>query len=399
MVVIAVGKLIMWTKEEIKMVKILTILMVLLTSEYGFAEITTTKLETLPNVAWERNFNDNYRECNSVGISPKTNELILAGDLSANRNKEKGIWFWRVDSEGNKTTDVVIKQLTFENKTVKLLHLFSMLINDDESVWLIAEADFPRTILLRITPNGDILMSRRITGGIDISKGVLLPGNEVLIVGNISGKASFMKFDATGKEVWKKTSNHSGFGKYYDGIPSKDGGFVLVENSGSSNSFVVDSKEIYLSKFSANGEKITENKLSGKLGNIVKGQDGSVALLYDRNATEGLGYWINKYDIGLNFIWSSNVAEHEYSIENLNMSLVSNMDYILSGQTFGDFKGFMAFVDSNGNKKWEYYSKIRTAGPKILCIGAVCYLVDTTLNTLDAEYNPITQIKITKFQL
>lgn len=383
---------------------ILIILTVIFLSSVNNAlsdSIPVTKIDTLPNLSWERVYNDKYYKISIATINPKSKELVLAGNVNNFRTdiqKIKGIWIWKINNDGNKIADVTLKEITVDKTISKPFRLISMLVNEDESIWLIVESDFPRVQLIKTNFNGDILMATKMTGGITISKVLPLSNKGFLVIGDIAGKASFMKIDATGKEVWKKTSIRNAYGKFYDGIPAIDGGFILVENSGATNSYALDGNAVFLTKYSADGVKQDEKSFPGRLGSLVTGPNDTFAVLYDKNAFEGLGYLVQSYDMGLNLKWSLNVATHKYAINNFKIRSLNNGNYIVTGDTFGDFKTFVAYIDASGVQKWDYNGNTFVYGTDITCTGATCYLVEVVSNDVDTNNEDIKQVKAIKFQ-
>ena len=407
MVVIAVIKHInlqLILLKEYKMKNLLVSLVVIITSNIGYVLADTSSIANiniLPNISWEQVYNNTYCENKHTIINKKPNEIIVAGNFNnfkSGINQNKGIWVWKLNNDGHKIAEITINRIPIGNRISRPIRLIDLLVNQDESIWLIAEADFPRELLIKTNLNGDILMSREITGGMNISRALLLSDTGFLVIGDLNGKAFFMKIDATGKEVWRRSSVHNTYGKFYDGIPTKDGGFILVENFDATNNYALDGKTIFITKYSAAGVKLNEKKFSGRLGKLVVIQNDTFAILYDKNAYEGLGYWVKVYDIELNLQWSQNVAIHEYEIDNLNISQLNNDDYIISGQTFGDFKTIVVYVDKTGTKKWEYHSKVSATNPDIACVSTICYLVETIYNEIDAQMNTVNLIKVTKFR-
>lgn len=385
-----------------KIILVILVYVILLSAKSGLSETSqiANKVDALTSIAWERTFNDQYCKIALATLNPKSKELVIAGhanNFTTDIQRNKGIWLWKINEIGNKVADVSIKNITIGKATYKLDQLKAMLVNEDGSIWLIAEANITN-LLIKTNFVGDILLSKEIDAGINVSKALSLLDNGLLVIGSIKGKTFFMKFDASGKELWRKISSRNEYGKFYDGIPTKDGGFILVENSGAPNDFVFNTTKIYISYYNAVGEKQNEKYLSGQFGSIATGLNDTYSILYDKKPSEGQDYWIQVYDKDLNPKWNLNVATTMYAIANFKMNSLQNGNYIITGEKIVDDKTLVNYIDTTGVIRWEYTGKTFVYGTDIICSNTVCYLIEAVSNTLDTQGADIIQVKVIKFQ-
>lgn len=355
---------------------------------------TDTKFKILPNVSWERIYNEQDFKNDFAKISPKSLKLILAGGYL---QAKAGIWIWKIDDDGKKIAEVTLNEVKINNRTAKPYRIIDIVINYDESIWVIAEAEPSQIVLVKTNFNGELLSSQRITGGMIISKAVPLSDGSLLMIGHVHGKATYIKLDATGKEEWTKTSSQNDYSSFVNGFPSKDGGFVLFENSGASSNYALDGKAIIINKYTANGIKISDSSITTNLGLEISAVafDDTFTILYGKDDTsDQRQYFVEQYDMKLNSKWKLNVVTPKYALAPLNISSVNNGSYIVASQLIGSFEQFIAYLDASGAKKWDYTSKMLADKPKnLVCTGSTCFLIETIFNENNTE-----QIKVTKFR-
>lgn len=378
---------------------ILLLAFLMLSGTCVFAETYSVgvKLDTLPNISWERIYNEQYFNNDVAKISPKSMKLVLAGGFL---QAEAGIWIWMIDGDGKKIAEITLNEVQINKRTTKPYRIIDIVINDDESIWVIAETESSQIILIKTNFFGELLLSQRITGGMIINKALPLSDGSLVVIGELNGKATCTKLDTAGKEEWTKTSGRNDYSSFVNGLPSKDGGFILLENAGASNSHGLDGKAIVISKFTASGIKITDTSVTTKLGHEVGivAFDDTISILYGKvDTNDQRQYFVEQYDTKLNSKWKSNVVTAKFAVWPFNISSVNNGSYIVAGTIIGDFERFIAYLDASGAKRWDHTGKKLTdMANNIACAGSTCYLIETIINTVD-RYNT-QQIKVTKFR-
>lgn len=357
----------------------------------------SAKLDKLPNVSWERIYNEQDFKNDVAKINPKSMKLILAGGFL---QAKAGIWIWMIDGDGKKIAEVTLNEVKINKRTVKPYRIIDIVINDDESIWVIAEAEPSQIVLIKTNFYGELLSSQRITGGMIIRKAIPLIDGGLLMIGHVHGKATCTKLDATGKEEWTKISGRNEYSSFVNGLPSKNGGFVLLENAGASSNYALDGKAIIINKYTANGVKISDSNITTKLGLEIGtvAFDDTFSILYAKDDTsDQRQYFLEQYDMKLNSKWKSNVVTAKYAVWPFNISSLNNGSYVVAGQFIGDFERFIAYLDASGAKRWDYTSKkLADMANNVACAGSTCYLIETIINTVDRDNTQ--QIKVTKFR-
>ena len=360
-------------------------------------------IDKLPSIIWEITFGDETSVYSNeyISILTKTNELIVGGYSETHTNgktNNNGIWIWKVSESGAKTCDVDIKNITIGRITYELNNIQSMIVNDDETIVLVVNTTKSSSLLLKINFNGDILLSKNIGETKSIYKIISLSNNCLLLIGEDNGYPAFIKIDETGNNLWSKGSDRSKYGNFIDGIATKDGGFLLVENTGASSKTNTDITDIFIIKYNASGEKQNEIHLSGKYGNIGIGQNNNVAILYDKSRTYAQDVWLQVYDSDFVPSWNTSIASSVLNIGNYKMSIFQNSSYMIAGNEVRTFKPLVTYVDQSGKIVWSYLSQSPEKGSNtdLVCSSLSCYVV-YSVYTLLTKDDIITKIKVIRF--
>ncbi len=383
----------------------ITVATILIMSGDCFAASSEMKhIENLPSISWEHTFgNQNFKDENEqLFLTPESKELIIAGrsvKYNNNHYQGEGIWVWKVDNLGHKKTETNLKAIKTLNSSIILKKTQCMLICNDETIMLITKSDLDETILLKIKFNGDILFTRNMGPRHNITKILPTPNNNFTLIGDEKGIPSINTIDGNGKELWSKVFQQHGFGRFVDGIPTKDGSFFLVENSGAQTEYITDTSDVFIAKYNAKGEKENEQYLSGRYGNIVKGQNNSLVILYDKSHTRAQDFWAQAYDSELTPLWNRNVTTTPFGIGNFKIAAQPNGNFVVAGLMVDTGKTFVSYHDSLGVKKWDCMSNKPEYAFDIdvVCADSACYLVES-VPTLRTKDDDVRKIKVIKFQ-
>ncbi|CAM3709168.1 hypothetical protein FLGE108171_11520 [Flavobacterium gelidilacus] len=187
----------------------------------------------------------------------------------------------------------------------------------------------------------------------------------------------------SGKKVWSKSIGGSNFEEIHGVIATKDGGFVVVGDTKSSDGDITDKKyaleDIWLSKYNAEGNLLWSKTYGGSeddLGySVIENTDGTLVIAGYSKSSDGevpsnLGmhdFFIFKTDSEGNLIWakSHGFMSHDHAHKIINTSdggyfVVGYVDYAGIGKSnkgvlhgVGEFYGIK--LDANGNKLWDKY--------------------------------------------
>lgn len=359
--------------------------------------------ESLPGLLWDRYFGDNnlVYQTKFVNLSAHSRELIICGYsevFSKDRKQSEGVWIWKINEAGSKIAELNIKNVQIDKRLFALDNIRAIAISADDSFLIVAGSNSGSSVLLKASFNGNILWSKYIEHIKNITKILYLPDGNFLLIGEQNGNPFFMKIDATGREIWTKFSSRPQYGVFLDGIVTKEGGFILVENTGATTNLINDTSDIFIAKYNAIGDKLNEKYLPGRYGNIAKGQNDSIAILYDKSTTTAQDTWIQAYNSDLSPIWNMNIASQIIGTE-FSMSSLANGNFIVAGTAAESLKTLTYYIDQMGIVKWNYLGKSPEygLGTQIICKDAVCYLVQSVNTLLNPEYQ-IKKVRAMKFQ-
>jgi hypothetical protein len=383
---------------------VITLAAIFIISGYCAASSEVKNIDSLPSISWEHTFGDQKfkYENEQLFLTSESKELIIAGrsvKYKSNDHQREGVWVWKVNNLGHKKTEANLKKIKTAKSTSLLKKTTSMLICDEEIIILSTKSDLDETILLKINFAGDILFSTNIGTAHNITKIIPTADGNFLLIGDEKGIPSLSKIDGIGKELWSKVFQQRRYGKFVDGIPTKDEGFILIENSGASTKYMTNAPDIFIAKYNAKGEKENEQYLSGRYGNIVKGQNNSLVILYDKGHTTGQDFWVQAYDNNLAPLWNCNITTAPFGFQRFKIAALDNGNYVVAGSMIATGKTFVSYLDSLGVKKWDYISKTPeyALDTDVACADSTCYLVESipTLQTMEED---IRKIKVIKFQ-
>lgn len=359
-------------------------------------------IDQLPSIVWERTFgagNLEY-ENQSLKISSEPEELIIAGKslkVAKDDLQQEGVWVWKIDGTGHKKTEVNLKKIKVGKSSAILKATKSIVKSDDETIMLLSKSDREETVLLKVSFKGEVIYSKKLESNKRLTKILPTSDNAFLLIGEEKGYPYLLKIDATGSELWSKVFEQHKYGKFIDGIPEKDGGFILVENSGASTMPILDTPDIFITKYNAKGEKENERYLPGRYGNLVVGKD-SLALLYDKSHASAHDYWVQKLNNDLTVMWDRNISSNIFGFYNYKIAVLQNGDYILAGSMEATGKTWLAYLDSSGSMRWNYLGKTEYAvATDVACSASTCFLVES-IPTLQTRETEVRKIRVVKFK-
>lgn len=117
--------------------------------------------------------------------------------------------------------------------------------------------------------NGEILL---VGSELIINEGTLVSNNQMVV----------LKYSSQGKLIWKKSLGGSKFDSFFDIVQASANEFILAGYSSSEDGDFIGlnkgKEDVYIVKYSSNGEKIWQKAYGGSnqdlVGSIVQGQDG-----------------------------------------------------------------------------------------------------------------------------
>jgi len=387
-----------------------SIVIVVLSSVAGICETMpmAANITNLPGVLWNRTLGEQnvYYMKNTITISPTAKELVVGGITSIvpqvkGESPRDEVWIWKVNEIGDLTSKISIKSLVIGKQTYILSQVSDLIVNPDNTIVLTGVATNMATLLLKINSNGEILFFKVFSSSYNINKIISLVDNSYILIGHKNAIPAIVKVNTSGNEVWIKYSDKGKFGYFSGGFATKDGGFVLIENSGASSKIVHgDSQSIFVAKYNAAGEKQNENFIAGNWAKIAKGKDENFAVIYKTTNDVSTDVWIQSYDKNQTPAWNAFLDSSTYGSYHFNISALQNGDYVAVGELYNNFKTWLAAVDSAGVKKWKYIGGNTLDGimPNIACSDAVCYLLKSlrTVDPIDVD-KEIMKISVVKF--
>ncbi|WP_255070148.1 3-coathanger stack domain-containing protein [Lacihabitans sp. LS3-19] len=287
----------------------------LATVNKGLSDILITKIDSLGNIIWEKQFGTSwYDEGYSAELTSDGGILILGtsfnlndGDKTANSLGFRDFWVIKIDNSGNKIWDKVYGT------------------PDDE--------DFP--VLLK-TADGNFIIG-----------GVQKPYNSSTI-----SKYKIYKIDEIGNVLWDKTFTGGGVDNIKSIINTIDGGYLI---GGISRNPIIGfdrtdpsqgQSDVWLIKTDVDGNVHWDKSYGGNgyEGNVIIKQDIDSSYYFVSTSTSGISghktksnygqndFWVVKLDSLGGFLWDQNYGGSDNEILG-SFALISKNHILIGGGT------------------------------------------------------------------
>lgn len=331
-------------------------------------------------------------------LNTSRSQLYVSGISSltiGDRKHNQGFWIWGINTIDGTISKFELKSI--KNDSIKIFDVQCLQNTNDGGIIAIISTGNDQSILLRINADGDVISINELASEVNVTKIISTGDNKFILIGSKSLKCFAMKINNNGTEIWTKVFDRGENETFVDGIAAKDGGFILIENSGTFEKLFMGESNLFVTIFDSNGNKIDERFLSGRYGSIAQGKDGGFVVVYDKNADSSQDVWVQSYDNLLSPLWSKNVTTIKLGLGKFKAVGLANGNYVVAGSVRG--KPWVTYLDSNGTKKWDYLSvsKDFENSIDIVASGDDCYLISTVMR-INADKALNNYVKVVKFR-
>jgi hypothetical protein len=327
----------------------------------------------------------------TVGTTTSNN-----GDISTNKGLED-IWVVRIDASGNKVWQKTYGTSRLDDgvsitKTSDGNYVFAFfsLVADGDMIFPRGGADI---MVFKIDENGNKLWQRTVGGTshdytsnsnyITASSdgGCVLVGttssNDIDFNRNQGNRDVFaVKLDQTGNIVWQKTYGGSQSEAANAITPTKDGGYVIVGETQSTDGDLTENKggtDVWVIKVDASGNKVWQKTFGGfanETANAITraSDDGFIIGGYSwSNGGDVIGSkgetdaWVFRLNASGNMVWQKTFGgtERDVAASIIKISsgyLIAGSSYSSNGDLTGNFggaDGWVFQIDESGKLLWQ----------------------------------------------
>jgi hypothetical protein len=302
---------------------------------------------------------DNFKYTpNGMTLSPE-GTLLVAGTTKPVKDG-LGIeesWLWDVNLEGKVIRERKVKippGMQESASSVRAIKSFASLEGGDTLV--VFESTAGRSFLTKITKEGEQLFTRELAEsryGVEFVKLIPTVDYNILFLGRRLLDALVMKTDATGKVLWEKTFDRNRKDdSFIDGIPTEDGGAVVVGNSGTASQFTTEVSEVWVAKFDTEGNIQAEQMSPGRHGSIARRVGGGCVIAYDTGRSDRQEVWLQALDHNLVPVWQTQLVSIRFGLLGFPLVPVSNNGFVVAA--VDNLHLWIARVDTEGKKVWEF---------------------------------------------
>jgi predicted secreted protein len=288
------------------------------TDDRGASTSTAQRVEVSESCGWEKTFGGSGDDEGFSVQQTKDGGYILLGETGSFGAGGADFWLIKTDARGNKEWEK-----TFGGS------------EDDGAGWL------NRGLSVQQTKDGGYILL-----GTTSSFG--------------AGDADFwlIKTDARGNKEWERTFGGSSWDRGYSVQQTKDGGYILLGETGS---FGAGPSDFWLIKTDARGKKQWDKTLGGWEDDyglsVQQTKDGGYILLgWTGSFGEAYDFLLIKTDAQGDKEWEKTFGGSQLD-QGYSVQQTSDGGYILLGETYSFGAGYADFwlikTDAWGNKQWE----------------------------------------------
>lgn len=320
-------------------------------------------------VALERRYASElfWYQYKAAAVTTNSDVLIAVTARSspyAQTSTSSHLWLWRIDRNGEKTAQTEIKNpfTTGENHGSNVeIGIQSLVALDSGEALLIVEFDPARPSFVKIDKNGNQVITKRLVGPsrqLSLSKMIPAPEGQYLLLGHESLDALALRIDSMGNILWEKKDDRGRIDLFVDGIPTADGGFLLVGNSGTYDANGAGPSIVWVGKYDGSGELRKEIVLKGRYGSVTRADASGYAMVYDKSSASSQDVWVQNLDLDLKLRWESQVLAVDSGSSTFKIAAVQDSRLIVSGAKYG--RPYVVNMDAAGNILQTFYGEKMT---------------------------------------
>lgn len=214
-----------------------------------------------------------------------------------------------------------------------------------------------RPWIMVVERDGRVILSKPIMEArhrVRVTSMVRTGRDEFVLLGNESLNSFAVKFNATGQVIWTVTHDRGAADFFVDGVATRDGGTLLIEQSGQIELIGHGPSSLIIGSYDSKGQLEVERRIPGREGRVAAMSDGTFVLVYDRSEDVRQDLWVTGMDHGLKEMWSKSFLKIEPMIVRSGFRPTALADggmIVLGVRHRGTY---LAQLDSRGSLGWDF---------------------------------------------
>ena len=303
------------------------------------------------SIVWEQHYGAKHIWHEYKGIAPSpTKTFWLAATAHAPHDTSNSIQLWEITPSGKIRRDIVIKRQHAAIRAVAVLDRTHLLLIVDfvkHQPWLLQVNTETKDIFAKELSGP----SRRLT----IRKMLPLAQQTFLLIGDENADALAIKIDAHGTPLWEKTFDRGKMELFVDGLTLPNGDFVLVGNSGKYDLFHAGPSEVWVGRYTPQGELMTEVRFAGRYGSITRSTQGVYGIVYDRGDEGQQDIRIQALNTDFQKRWHAKILAVEHSLHHFKIATLSGGAFLVVGGN--EHQPYMTKISPQGKEQWTFWGR------------------------------------------
>lgn len=325
----------------------------------------------LPGMEWKHFLGEaNFRH-DAHAMALVDRDILIAGvaALPGVPDSPERLWLWRVNRKGDKIQEIQINNPYESQKSGRTdPSIKGIAAAEDGGILLVIEFFQGQPSIVKIDKKFSQLFVKSIvepSRHVAISKILPTSDKNFFLIGHeiidkspetsLGEDAFLMKIDGMGNSLWSKTTDRGKTESWVHGLPTDDGGVVLVGNRGSYQQLFIGYSEVWIAKVDSKGKIQSEKTFLGRYGSLAKTQEGPYAIVYDRSNSVGQDIRIRALGSDLRELWETQLLKADPGFTQFQIVPVPNGDFIVGGSKRGSL--WVSRISAKGKQMWEFREK------------------------------------------
>ncbi len=288
--------------------------------------------------------------------------VILAGSSVGSQITTNGeLFLWKMGVDGNVTTQL---RLNLPERPQSLIPLVRRYVRDilelkGGGMLLITEITEGSPAIVRLSAGGDVVLNASIPAIAGLpaellaSRLVATTDGNFVILGEFRRSAVLLKMDRDGNLLWQRKLEGPNRQFFVDAVPTEGGGLVAVANSGTYNKYGFGISDVWVAAFDADGKETRRTRFAGRQGSICRGQNGNVAVVFDKTMGTGQDIWMRLLDADLKPLWAKAVVSVQRGFSSpFRVVSAPGSGFMVAG--LRDFTMWISKRDKDGEGVWSH---------------------------------------------
>lgn len=358
--------------------------------------------EQMQSIDWEHFYKkEGYSFDHEVVFLHEGNEILYIAGTYGSTEKTKspskvdGIRIWGIDSEGKSQSSLLIQNS--EEPQTYFQNVEALSVSKQGEILIVVQSKKKEATLLKLSPNGDRIWTTKLQRGRHVSKILLLKDGTVLLLGHELMDPMILEIDNSGALLQSKILDRGKSDFFVDGLLRKNGGFVVLENSGKLMQFYMGPSTIWISVFNSKIEKEKEQQFVGRNGNLIASKGNGYFAVYDRSDTCKQEIHVKRLGEDFEELWDLKLIETPFGLGKFKIARLQDGGILVAGAING--KNWIGKISSDGKllKEFKGQSGMVEKGTDLRVFGNDLYLVSTVIHVTDQK-KVNNQIKVVKLK-